>query len=58
MRAVAGVVSDLIAAGGDDVLEVTEPTGATFLVPFRERFVPGVDILARRIDLADEYERP
>jgi 16S rRNA processing protein RimM len=53
-----GVVSDLIAAGGDDVLEVTEPTGATFLVPFRERFVPGVDILARRIDLADEYERP
>ena len=53
-----GVVTSLIAAGADDVLEVTEPTGATFMVPFRERFVPHVDVAERRIELAHEYERP
>ena len=56
---VVGVVTDVITAGGgDDMLEVTDPCGGPFLVPFRERFVPGVDLGARRIDLADEFERP
>lgn len=56
-RAVGGV-SNVIAAGGGDVLEVTDPAGAPFLVPFRELFVPRVDLAARRIELAEDFERP
>lgn len=53
-----GTVSNVIAAGGGDVLEVTDSAGAPFLVPFRELFVPGVDLAARRIELAADFERP
>lgn len=53
-----GMVSNVIPAGGGDVLEVTDAAGVSFLVPFRELFVPRVDLDARRIDLADEFERP
>ena len=53
-----GAVTNVIEAGGGDMLEVTDSAGDPFLVPFREMFVPHVDIDARRIDLADEFERP
>ena len=51
-------MTNVIEAGGGDMLEVTDSAGDPFLVPFREMFVPHVDIDARRIDLADEFERP
>ena len=53
-----GEVSNVIAAGGGDALEVTDSAGAPFLVPFRELFVPNVDLAARRVELADDFERP
>ena len=53
-----GEVSNVIAAGGGDALEVTDAAGASFLVPFRELFVPNVDLAARRVELADDFERP
>lgn len=55
---VVGAVSNVIEAGGGDLLEVTDSAGEPFLVPFREMFVPYVNLDARRIELADEYERP
>jgi 16S rRNA processing protein RimM len=55
---VVGTVTSVIAAGGGDALEVTDPSGESFLVPFRELFVPSVDLDTRRIELADECERP
>lgn len=48
----------MFAAGGGDALEVTDAAGAPFLVPFRELFVPNVDLAARRVELADDFERP
>ena len=53
-----GTVTNVLAAGGGDVLEVTGPAGASFMVPFRALFVPDLDVAARRIELAEEYERP
>ena len=53
-----GTVTNVIEAGAGDVLEVTDHSGEPFLVPFRELFVPSVDVDARRIELADEFERP
>ena len=54
----AGTVTNVLAAGGGDMLEVTDAAGTSFMVPFRELFVPVLDIAARRIELAEEYERP
>jgi len=55
---VIGAVTNVIEAGGGDMLEVTDCAGEPFLVPFRELFVPYVNVDARRIELADEFERP
>ena len=55
---VVGAVTNVIDAGGGDVLEVTDSAGQPFLVPFRKIFVPCVNVDARRIELADEFERP
>ena len=57
-KRVIGAVTNVIDAGGGDMLEVTDCAGEPFLVPFREMFVPSVDVDARRIELADEFERP
>ena len=54
----AGTVTNVLPAGGGDMLEVTDAAGKSFMVPFRELFVPVLDIAARRIELAEEYERP
>lgn len=53
-----GTVTNVLPAGGGDMLEVTDDDGKPFMVPFRELFVPSLDIAARRIELADEFERP
>ena len=55
---VVGAVTSVIDAGGGDMLEVTDSAGEPFLVPFREVFVPCVNVHAQRIELADEFERP
>jgi len=55
---VVGTVTNVIDAGGSDMLEVTDSAGEPFLVPFREMFVPYVNVDARRIELADDFERP
>ena len=54
----AGTVTSVLPAGGGDLLEVTDHAGKPFMVPFRELFVPVLDIAARRIELAEEFERP
>ena len=53
-----GTVTNVLAAGGGDVLEVTGPEGGSFMVPFRALFVPALDVAARRIELAEDYEWP
>ena len=53
-----GTVTHVLAAGGGDMLEVTAPEGRSFMVPFRESFVPALDVAERRIELAPEFERP
>ncbi len=53
-----GTVTNVLAAGGGDMLEVADGAGTSFMVPFRELFVPVLDIAARRIELAEEFERP
>ena len=53
-----GTVTNVLAAGGGDMLEVTDGAGKPFMVPFLELFVPALDIAARRIELAEEFERP
>jgi 16S rRNA processing protein RimM len=53
-----GTVTSVLVAGGGDMLEVTDGAGKPFMVPFRELFVPALDIAARRIELAEEFERP
>ena len=53
-----GTVTNVLAAGGGDMLEVADGVGASFMVPFRELFVPILDIAARRVELAEEFERP
>ena len=53
-----GTVTNVLVAGGGDMLEVTDATGTPFMVPFRELFVPVLDIAARRIELAEGFERP
>ena len=53
-----GTVTNVLPAGGGDMLEVTGRAGKPFMVPFRELFVPVLDIAARRIELSREFERP
>lgn len=53
-----GTVTNVLAAGGGDMLEVADGSGKSFMVPFRELFVPVLDLAAHRIELAEEFERP
>lgn len=44
-----GEVTDVVHLPGQDLLSVTSATGAEFMIPFIEQFVPEVDIAAARI---------
>ena len=57
VRAV-GTVTNVLVAGGGDMLEVTDDAGKPFMVPFLAMFVPVLDMAARRIELSEEFERP
>jgi len=44
-----GKVTDVVHLPGQDLLSVTSATGAEFMIPFIEQFVPEVDVASSRI---------
>ena len=51
-----GVVVGVLPGGPSDLLEIRAEDGDRFFVPFLARFVPVVEVAARRIELESGYD--